>query len=168
MPIPAINGPGVLFTRRVGGSGAQAAPRSGTGRKQTEQNSETKWCSPLLQCFFFPQALSVFSFFCIVYFEVPSLHLPPGRTCICMQASSQRRMGGALENAPSKSRVVDVLMGQQFTLLQTAAGVWYGVGYNEPGQLGLNSTASRVVPGLPLPAGNTHAQTLPKRGPDVP
>eukprot|EP00667_Euglena_gracilis_P000168 EG_transcript_168 len=43
------------------------------------------------------------------------------------------------------SQVVDVVLGDSYTLLQTAAGVWYGVGYNDPGMLGLNYTASRVV-----------------------
>eukprot|EP00667_Euglena_gracilis_P000775 EG_transcript_775 len=43
------------------------------------------------------------------------------------------------------SPVVDVLLGDWFSFLQTAAGVWYGVGYNDPGMLGLNYTLSRVL-----------------------
>lgn len=35
------------------------------------------------------------------------------------------------------SQVVDVLMGSQYTFLKNAAGVWYAVGYNEPGCLGI-------------------------------
>eukprot|EP00667_Euglena_gracilis_P008182 EG_transcript_8275 len=47
-------------------------------------------------------------------------------------------------------QVVDVLLGDWFTFLQTANGVWYGVGYNDPGMLGLSNTTSRVLTPAPI------------------
>lgn len=43
------------------------------------------------------------------------------------------------------SPVVDVLMGQLFTFLKTAAGVWYGVGNNAEGELALGFYSARVT-----------------------
>eukprot|EP00667_Euglena_gracilis_P000530 EG_transcript_529 len=60
------------------------------------------------------------------------------------------------------SQVVDVLMGSQYTFLKNAAGVWYAVGYNEPGCLGIGYVSAWGVIPTPIlvPASVTVAKMV--------